>query len=119
MRRQSRPAPPDEPVDSGEGAGATDRIQELLAGDHSQQLGQRIVVPADDALFERNDRVVGDRDAFRTNFGTALGDVAETYAELLSQIFNAIAYVQRMHFERGRIHQKSRPDELLLSLIHI
>jgi hypothetical protein len=36
---------------------------------------------------------------------------------LLSQIFSAIAYVQRMHFERGRIHQKSRADELFVHVM--
>src|SRR4051812_15304028 len=35
-----------------------------------------IVVRVDDALLERDDRVVGDRDAFGTHLGAALGDVA-------------------------------------------
>src|SRR4029077_12132893 len=77
----------------------------------------RIEEAVDDALLERDDGVVGNRDVFRTNFRTALGDVAETDAELLSQIFHAIAYIQRMHFERRRIHQKSRADELLVHLM--
>src|SRR5580700_1445380 len=82
-----------------------------------EQFRQRIEETVHDALLERNDRVVGDRDVFRTNFGTALGDVAKTYAELLSQILNAIAYVQRMHFESGRIHQKSRAYELFVHVM--
>src|SRR3954453_537160 len=85
--------------------------------EYPEQFRQRIEEPIHDALLERDDRVVGDCDAFRTNFGTALGDVAETYPELLSQIFDAISYVQRVHFERGRIHQKSRADELLVHVM--
>ena len=33
-----------------------------------------------DTFLKRNDRVVGDRDVFGTNFRAALGDVAETNA---------------------------------------
>src|SRR5579872_4777013 len=85
--------------------------------EYPEQFRQRIEVAIHNALLERDDRVVGNRDAFRANFSAALGDVTETYAELFSQIFNAIAYVQRMHFERGRIHQESRADELFVHVV--
>src|SRR5579864_6016011 len=85
--------------------------------EYPEQFRQRIEEPVHNALFQRDDRVVGDRDVLGTDFGTALCDVAETYTELLSQIFNTIPYVQRMHLERGRIHQKSWADELFVHVM--
>src|SRR5271163_2361317 len=73
----------------------------LRIAEHPEQFRHRIEEAIDYPLLERDDRIVGDGDVFRANLGTALGDVAEADAEISSQICNAIACVQRMHFKRG------------------
>src|SRR5579872_6684313 len=47
-----------------------------LQAEQPQQPGQRVVVFVDHAFLQRNDRVVGNRDAFGTDLRAALGDVA-------------------------------------------
>src|SRR5262249_52438072 len=74
---------------------------------------KRIVEPVNDALLQRNDRVVGDRDVFRTNFRTTLCDIAESDSLRLLQLRQPVFRIQRMHLERGRINEQARPDELL------
>ena len=46
---------------------------------------ERIVELIHHALLQRNDRVVGDLDFFRTHLGAALGDVAVADAEIVLQ----------------------------------
>src|SRR5262245_1462331 len=74
-------------------------------------------MPIDDALFEGNDGVVGDGDVFGANLGAALGDVAQTDTELLTQHVSAVAIVERMHFEAGDAHKEARPAESVLLLV--
>src|SRR5581483_374772 len=75
-------------------AGAWPAMPNLFREDAQQAL-HRIIVPVDDALLERNDRVVGDGDALGTNLGAALGDVAVADAVALLQIRGAVLDVER------------------------
>ncbi len=68
----------------------------------------------DDSFFERDDGVVGDGDVFGADFGAAFGDVAIADAELVFQFVDSIFGIERVHLERRRIDEKSRPDELFV-----
>src|SRR5262249_17921655 len=85
--------------------------------DRAHELAQRIVQLVHHALLQRNDRVVGDRDALRTHLGAALRDVAVPDAVRLLQRFDAVLDVEWMHLERGGVDQEPRPDELLVQLM--
>src|SRR5207248_516771 len=50
--------------------------------DLAQELRQRVVEVVDDALLQRNDRVVRDVDVLGADLGAALGDVAVAEAQL-------------------------------------
>src|SRR6266566_8192628 len=82
-----------------------------------RQLAQRIVELIDDALFQRNDSVIGDRDALRANFSATLGDVAVTDAVGALQFLQPVFGVQRVHLQGGRMNQKARTDESLVQLV--
>src|SRR5436309_12686139 len=69
--------PKDDHAHRGVGLGASSFFP---AFEKPRQLAQRIIELIDDALFQRNDSVVGDRDTLRANFGATLGDVAVTDA---------------------------------------
>src|SRR6266567_9348362 len=79
-----------------------------------RQLAQRIIELIDDALFQRNDSVIGDRDTLRANFGAALGDVAVTDAVVTLQFLQPVFGVQRVHLQSGRMNQKARADKSLV-----
>src|SRR5438045_4088666 len=81
---------------------------------HSQQPRERIVEPVDHSLFQRNDRIVGDRDVFRADFRAALGDVAVADAVLLAKLRDAVGRIERIHLERCRVGQEPRTDELVV-----
>src|SRR5438034_594835 len=83
----------------------------------SKQLLDRIVEAIGHALFERDDRVVGNGDALGADLGATLGDVAVTDALLLFQVCKAIFGVEWVHLERRRVHEKTRPDELLVLVV--
>src|SRR6266436_4433664 len=82
-----------------------------------RQLAQRIVELIDDALFQRDDSVIGDRDALRANFGATLGDVAVADAVGALQFLQPIFGVQRVHLQGRRMNQKARTDESLVQLV--
>src|SRR5215472_992078 len=95
-------------------------IKNLLCfpgSESAKQLRQRIEEAIDDALLERDDGVVSDGDAFGTNLGTALRDIAQADAELRSQILQSIAHVQGVHFEGRHMNQKSWANELFLHVM--
>src|SRR5438045_1052053 len=81
---------------------------------HAQQFSQRIVELVDDAFFERDDGVVGDRDALRAHLRAAFRDVAVPDALRVLERGAAVLDVERMHLERRRVHEVSRTDELLM-----
>src|SRR5215216_5049788 len=65
---------------------------------------QRIVLAADDSLFERDQSIVGDLDLLRADLGAALGDVAVAQAVLLLRRQLAVDAglcrgVQRVHVQ--------------------
>src|SRR5271168_4053715 len=57
----------------------------------------RIVFPVGHAFLHWDQRVVGDLDAFRADFGAALGDVAISEAVLFLRLVAPVEGVQRMH----------------------
>lgn len=54
---------------------------EKLFFEYLHKFRERIVVLVNDALFQRDDGVVGNGDVFGANFGAAFCDVAVTDAE--------------------------------------
>jgi len=68
-------------------------------------------------FLQRNDSVVRDLDAFRANLRATLRDVAIANALRVSQFFDAILGVERMHLQRGDMNQKSRSDEFVVHLV--
>src|SRR5579885_126849 len=84
------------------------------AANLAYQHRDRIEVAVHHPFFQRNDGVVRDVNLLGTYFRAALRDVAVADAELLAQHRNAVRRVQRMHFEAGHAHKKSRAAELLL-----
>src|SRR5262245_23598112 len=80
---------------------------------HSKYLRDRVVQLIDDALFEGNDGVVGDGDAFWTDLRAAFRNVAEADAVCGLQIVCAPFDVERIHLERGGVDHVARSDELV------
>src|SRR5438128_12514136 len=79
--------------------------------EHTKKSGNGIVEPIDDALLQRNDRIIRNGDAFRADFRAALGDVAQPDAVGILELARAIHGVQRMHLERGGVDQMARADK--------
>ena len=67
-----------------------------------------------DALLQRNNSIIGNGDALRTDLGTAFGDVAVTDAVHVFELLGAVLSVERMHLEGGRVNEEPRTDELLM-----
>src|SRR6266496_4597469 len=86
----------------------------LRIAEHTEHFRYRIEEAVYHALFERNDCVVGDGDVFGADLGATLRYIAQADAELLSQVFDPIAHVQGMHFERRCINEEPRADELVM-----
>src|SRR5580658_2046758 len=84
---------------------------------HPGKSFQRVVEFVDHSLLERDDSVIGDRDALRADLGAAFGYVAIADALGVLQIAEAILGVERMHLQRGGIHEQPRADELLLQVM--
>src|SRR5678815_185614 len=82
-----------------------------------EQPAQRVVVAVGHALLERDDAVVGDRDALGADLRAALGDVAVADPVLLLEIGLAVLDVERVHLERRRVDQEARSDELLVLVV--
>jgi hypothetical protein len=89
----------------------------LLAAELPEQHGQRIVKLIHDALFERDDSVVGDANVLGTDLGATFGDVAETQAQLILEYAGAVAAVEGMHFESGDSDEEARAGELLFLVV--
>jgi hypothetical protein len=78
---------------------------------------KRIIKLVHHAFFQRNDSVIGNLNVFRTNFGAAFRDVAVTDPLSVSQVLQPIFGIERMHFQRGHVNQKTRPDEFVVHLM--
>src|SRR5262249_48276635 len=83
----------------------------------SKQFPQWIEEAIDNSFLERNDGVIGDRDAFRTNLSTTLCDTAQSNPELRFQILQSIAHVQRVHFQGRDMNEESWTNELFLHVM--
>ena len=75
---------------------------------------KRIVMLVDDTFFERNNRIIRDGYVLRANLCTAFCDVAVADAEKVFQLLGPVFGIERMHFERSRINQKSRADKFVM-----
>src|SRR4029079_12172132 len=82
-----------------------------------EEARDRVEVPVDHPLFPRNDGVVRDGDALRTDLRAALRDVAVADPVRLAQLGDAVLGVQRVHLQRRRVDQEARPDELLVLVV--
>src|SRR5947209_2102684 len=78
---------------------------------------ERIVHPIDDPLLEGDDGIVGDVDVFRTDPGTAFGDVAEPDPLRFLQLRDAVLGIERVHLQRRHVGEEARPDESLVQLV--
>jgi len=85
-----------------------------LSSEYLHQPRDRIVKFIDDALFEWNDSIVGDRDMLGANFGAAFCYVAVTDAEIFAQLSDAVFGVERVHFERRDVDEKTRADKFVV-----
>jgi hypothetical protein len=66
------------------------------------------------SLFQWNDGIVCNLDAFGTHVGTALSNVAIPNAVIFAKVFEPVFGVERMHLERGSIYEKTGTDELIM-----
>ena len=92
------------------------RRMELQSEDAEQPL-QGIEVTVHHALFERNDRVLGNRNRLRTHLPATSGDVAVTDVVLVPQIADPVFGIKRMHFERSGIDEQTRTDKLVVLVV--
>jgi hypothetical protein len=88
-----------------------------LLPEKAQDFAQRIEVAVNNALFHRDDRVVGDGDVLGTDFRTALRDVAISDALRRLQLVDAILHIERMKFQSGDVHEKSRSDKVIMKMM--
>src|SRR5579884_2415374 len=92
-------------------------LRSIRRAEHTEQFRDRVEEAIHHPLLQRNNRIIGDRDALRADFGAAFGDVAEPDHEIAPQLRDAVPRVQRMHFQRRRVHQKARAYELSVHLV--
>src|SRR5712691_4234735 len=89
----------------------------LLTRQLSQKPPHRIVEVVNHALFQRNDRVVGDVNVFGTDFGAALGDVAEADSKFVLQQLTSIQAVEWVHFQTRDANKEAWAPELFLLIV--
>jgi hypothetical protein len=88
-----------------------------FVSENAKQFREWVEEAINHALFERNDGVVGDRDTFWAHLSTTLGDIAQADAELFPQLWGAIAHIQGVHFQRGRVNEEPWSNELFVHLM--
>src|SRR5215210_978668 len=88
-----------------------------LASKFANHPQNRVVVLIHDTLFQWDDGVVGDMNIFGADFGAALGDVTEAYAQGLLEEFCARNRVHRVHFQRRDTDEKAWAAEFFLLLV--
>src|SRR5262245_8931866 len=93
------------------------RRRTAARADDLQKFDDRVVISVHNSFFERNDRVVRDLDALRTNLCAALGDIAVSRAQLAFEKRQSVAGVQRVHLQAGDTNQKPRPAEFVLTIM--
>src|SRR5262245_60409449 len=82
-----------------------------------EQALDRIVKLVDHAFLERDDSVVRDVNVFGAYPRAALRDVAETDPVLVLERLEAVGGIERVHFKRSRVDEKSRTDELAVLVV--
>src|SRR5207248_8458413 len=80
----------------------------LRAEDLADDLQHRVIILVYDALFQRNDGVVGDMNVFRTDLSTTLRDVAISQAHLVFQCLDARGTIEWMHLECCDTNEEAR-----------
>src|SRR5664279_3958191 len=80
----------------------------LATSDLRAEPGDRIVLPVDDSLLQRDERIVGDLDVFGADLRAALGDIAQPEAVVVLRDLLAIEGVERVHVQFGGAHEKAR-----------
>src|ERR1700677_2068367 len=85
-----------------------------IPSEDAEQPLQRIEVPVHHALFERNYRVLRNRDRLGTHLPATSSDVAVTDVVDVPQIADPVFGIERMHFECSGINEKARTDKLIL-----
>src|SRR5690349_8858328 len=105
-------------------ANTTDEGSDLAAGvavgaleDLRAEEGHRVVLAVHDAFLHRDDRVVGDLDAFGTDLGAALGDVAHADPGGVLRELAPVVGVERVHVELGVPEEEAWAGESLLVLL--
>src|SRR5690606_34276392 len=93
-------------------------LQLVPPEDRAAEPDQRIEPPVDDPLLHRNDRVIGDFNAFRADLGAALGDVAVADALGVAGVLDPVGPgVQRVHVQFGGADEHPWPGEGRLVLL--
>src|SRR5690348_4464378 len=85
--------------------------------EQSHQRAKRIVVIVNNSFLERNYRVVGDGDSFRTNFRAAFRDVAVSDTVKILELPGSVDCIERMHLQRRGECKKARTDERIVLLV--
>src|SRR5215467_1038074 len=83
----------------------------------TEESSERIEEPVHHTFFQRNDRIIGDRNALRTHFRAALSDVAQADALELAQIAQAVVGIKRLHLERRRVYKEARANKLVVHVM--
>ena len=83
----------------------------------AEQPLQGIEVTVHQALFERDNRVLCNRDRLGANLPATSRDVAVTDVVLVPQIADPVFGVKRMHFECGSINEQTRTDKFIVLVV--
>src|SRR3569833_2405152 len=71
------------------------------------ELADRIEELVHNALLQRNDRVIRDRNVLRTHLRASLGDVAVADSVRLTKLRHPVGRVERMHLQRRGVRQEA------------
>ena len=83
----------------------------------AEQLLQGIEVTVHQALFEWNDRVLGNRYQLGAHLPATSCDVAVTDVVLVPQIADPVFGIKRMHFEGSSIDKQARTDKFVVLVV--
>src|SRR5712692_2401847 len=89
----------------------------LVSSENPEEFFKRVVELINNSLLQRDDCIISDRYVLRTNLRAALGDIAETYTVRLSQFFDPVLGVKRMHLERCNVNKKPWTNKLIVEVM--
>ena len=84
---------------------------------NSKELFEGIVRFIHHTFFKRDNGIICDLDIFWTNVRAALCDVAKAYAICLSQLFEPILSVERMHLQRSDMNKHPWTTEHIMEVM--